>query len=104
VTAPDPGERRRNSTRAPSKEQYAIVSDASTIGCVGKLIVATRGDRGAGEVLVTVRGSKEAFLAWSDEPLPKGSKVLVVEVRGPRTVVVEPWKDLAGSELTAEIS
>ena len=67
------------------------MSDASTIGCVGKLIVATRGDRGAGEVLLTLRGSKEAFLAWSDEPLPKGTEVLVVEVRGPRTVVVEPW-------------
>ena len=79
------------------------MSDASAIGCVGTLIVATRGDRGAGEVLVTVRGSKEAFLAWSDEPLPKGTKVLVVEVRGARTVVVEPWKDLAGSELTTEI-
>jgi membrane protein implicated in regulation of membrane protease activity len=79
------------------------VSDTSAIGCVGKLIVATRGDRGAGEVLVTLRGSKEAFLAISDEPLPKGTEVLVVEVRGPRMVVVEPWKDLAGSELTAEI-
>ena len=79
------------------------MSDASAIGCVGKLIVATRGDRGAGEVLLTLRGSKEAFLAWSDEPLPKGTKVLVVEVRGPRTVFVEPWQDLAGSELTAEI-
>jgi membrane protein implicated in regulation of membrane protease activity len=79
------------------------VSDASAIGCVGKLIVATRGDRGAGEVLVTLRGSKEAFLAWSDEPLPKGTEVLVVEVRGARTVVVEPWKDLTGSELTTEI-
>jgi membrane protein implicated in regulation of membrane protease activity len=45
-------------------------------------------------VLVTVRGSKEAFLAWSDEPLPKGAQVLVVEVRGARTVVVEPWKGL----------
>ncbi|MBW0016487.1 MAG: hypothetical protein JO236_02915 [Mycobacterium sp.] len=67
------------------------MSDASPIGCVGTLIVATRGDRGAGEVLLTVRGSKEAFLAWSDEPLPKGTEVLVVEVRGARTVVVEPW-------------
>ncbi len=75
-------------------EQDAIVSDASAIGCVGTLTVATRGDRGAGEVLVTVRGSKEVFLAWSDDPLPKGSKVLVVEVRGGRTVVVEPWEDL----------
>jgi membrane protein implicated in regulation of membrane protease activity len=75
-------------------EQYAFVSDVSLIGCVGSLIVATRGDRGTGEVLLTVRGSKEAFLAWSDEPLPKGTKVLVVEVRGSRTVVVEPWNDL----------
>ena len=72
-----------------------MVSDASAIGCVGKLIVATRGDRGAGEVLVTLRGSKEAFLAWSDEPLPKGTKVLIVETRGSRTVVVEPWDGLA---------
>jgi hypothetical protein len=78
-------------------EEYASVSDALAIGCVGTLLVATRGARGAGEVLVTVRGSKEALLAWSDEPLPKGSKVLVVEVRGPRTVVVEPWTDLGNS-------
>ena len=69
------------------------MSDASAIGCVGTLIVATRGDRGAGEVLVTVRGSKEAFLAWSHEPLPKGAKVLVVDIRSDRTVVVEPWDD-----------
>jgi membrane protein implicated in regulation of membrane protease activity len=79
----------------PSMEEYAIVSDAWAIGCVGKLIVATRGDHGPGEVLVTVRGAKETFLAWSDDPLPKGSKVLVVEIRGGRTVVVEPWKDLS---------
>jgi membrane protein implicated in regulation of membrane protease activity len=77
---------------APAKEQYASVSDV--IGCVGTLVVATRGDHGAGEVLVSMRGCKEAFLAWSDEPLPKGAKVLVVESRGSRTVVVEPWSDI----------
>ena len=27
-------------------------------------------------------GSPEAFLAWSDEPLPKGAKVLVVDDAG----------------------
>jgi len=70
-------------------EHHAIVSEV--IGCVGPLVVGTRGEAGAGEVLLTVRGSKETFLAWSDEPLPKGTKVLVVEVRGARTVVVEPW-------------
>ncbi|MCV7438237.1 hypothetical protein H7K35_13775 [Mycobacterium seoulense] len=75
--------------------EYAFVSDASAIGCVGMLTVATRGDRGAGEVLVTVRGAKETFLAWSDSPLPKGAEVLVVDIRGARTVVVEPWQGLA---------
>jgi membrane protein implicated in regulation of membrane protease activity len=70
------------------------VSKASAVGSVGTLIVATRGGGGAGEVLVTLRGAKETFLAWSDEPLPKGTKVLVVEVRGARTVVVEPWDAL----------
>ncbi|WP_082122909.1 hypothetical protein [Mycobacterium nebraskense] len=71
------------------------MSDASAIGCVGTLTVATRGTSGAGEVLVTVGGAKEAFLAWSDQPLPKGAEVLVVDVRGARTVVVEPWQGLA---------
>jgi membrane protein implicated in regulation of membrane protease activity len=72
-------------------KEYANVS-AAAIGCVGTLTVATRGERGAGEVLATVRGSKETFLAWSDEPLPKGSKVLIIDVRGARAVVVEPWE------------
>lgn len=54
--------------------EYACVSDASAIGCVGTLTVATRGDRGAGEVLVTVRGAKEAFLAWSDRPRRRAPK------------------------------
>jgi membrane protein implicated in regulation of membrane protease activity len=63
------------------------------VGCVGTLVVATRGEDGAGEVMLTVRGSKEAYLAWSVEPLPKGAKVLVIDVRGARTVVVEPWHD-----------
>ncbi len=74
------------------------MSDVSVIGRVGTLILATRGERGAGEVLLTVRGSKEAYLAWSDEPLPKGTKVLVVDVRGARTVVVEPWDDPTGTD------
>jgi membrane-bound ClpP family serine protease len=67
------------------------MGDDSVIGCVGPLIVATRGPAGVGEVLVTVRGGKEAYLAWSAHPLAKGTTVLVVDVRGPRTVVVEPW-------------
>ena len=66
----------------------------SVIGCVGPLIVATRGAEGAGEVLLTVRGSTEAYLAWSQEPLPRGAEVLVIDTRGPRTVLVEEWSNL----------
>ncbi|MBC2638121.1 MULTISPECIES: hypothetical protein [unclassified Rhodococcus (in: high G+C Gram-positive bacteria)] len=72
----------------------AGVNELSVIGCVGSLTVATRGPDGAGEVLVTVRGSREAYLAWSEEPLPRGTEVLVVDVRGARTVQVESWMAL----------
>lgn len=67
------------------------VSEVSVIGSVGRLLVATRGPEGAGEVLLSVRGSKEAYLAWSEEPLSKGAQVLVIDTRGPRTVLVEAW-------------
>jgi membrane protein implicated in regulation of membrane protease activity len=76
------------------------VSDVSVIGCVGSLVVATRGVEGAGEVLLNVRGSKEAYLAWSEQPLPRGTDVLVIDVRGARTVVVEPWPGSSSSTLT----
>ncbi|MUL45899.1 hypothetical protein FZI85_22845 [Mycobacterium sp. CBMA293] len=67
------------------------MGEVSPVGQVGVLVVATRGDQGAGEVLVTVRGATEAYLAWSHEPLPRRTKVLVIDVRGARAVVVEPW-------------
>ncbi len=76
------------------------MSDVSVIGCVGSLIVATRGVEGAGEVLLNVRGSKEAYLAWSEQPLPRGTEVLVIDVRGARTVVVEPWPGSSSPKLT----
>lgn len=70
------------------------MGEVSVIGCVGPLIVATRGRQGAGEVLLNVRGSKEAYLAWSTEPLPRGAEVLVIDTQGPRTVLVEAWSGL----------
>jgi membrane protein implicated in regulation of membrane protease activity len=70
------------------------VGDVSVVGCVGSLVVATRGVEGAGEVLLSVRGAKEAYLAWSEQPLPKGTEVLVIDVGGARTVLVEPWPGL----------
>ena len=40
-----------------------------------------------------VRGGTEAYLAWSDQPLAKGTAVLVWSSRGARTVDVMQWSD-----------
>jgi hypothetical protein len=70
-----------------------VPHDESLIGCIGKLVVATRGQAGPGEVVVSIRGGREALIAWSAEPLPKGSTVLVIESRGHQAVDVSPWTD-----------
>jgi hypothetical protein len=70
-----------------------MARDEAVIGRTGELLVGTRGPEGPGEVLVRVRGGSEAFLAWSDEALPRGSTVLVVESRGTRQVDVIAWTD-----------
>ncbi len=70
--------------------------DESSIGCVGVLTVATRGGNGPGEVLINIRGGSEAFLAWSDKPLPRGATVLVIESRGARALDVIEWEDALG--------
>jgi hypothetical protein len=73
-----------------------VARDESSIGRVGVLSVATRGGDGPGEVLIRIRGGSEAFLAWSDKPLPKGATVLVIESRGARAVDVIEWEDVLG--------
>jgi hypothetical protein len=73
------------------EERPDMVANISPIGCEGVITVATRGNVGPGEVLVKIRGGSEAFIAWSPEPLPKGTAVLVIEERGARTVDVSPW-------------
>jgi hypothetical protein len=57
------------------------------------LTVATRGPAGPGEVLVKMRGGTESYLAWSEQPLAKGTAVLVFSSRGERTVDVMEWPD-----------
>jgi hypothetical protein len=47
-------------------------------------------------VLIKIRGGSEAFIAWSDEPLPRGATVLVIESRGARAVDVIEWEDVLG--------
>jgi membrane-bound ClpP family serine protease len=66
------------------------------VGKVGTLVTATRGQAGPGEVWVRVRGGSERFLAWSDEPLPRGESVLIIDSRGSRTVDVVACDDTFG--------
>ncbi|SEL37797.1 hypothetical protein [Streptacidiphilus jiangxiensis] len=68
-------------------------ADEAVIGCVGRLLIGTRGSEGPGEVVVRVRGGSEAFLAWSEQPLAEGTTVLVIESRGARQVDVIEWAD-----------
>jgi hypothetical protein len=70
-----------------------MVRDESAIGHVGVLEIGTRGAAGPGEVLVKIRGGSEAYLAWSEEPLARGTTVLVIESRGARAVDVVAWAD-----------
>ena len=70
-----------------------MAREHALIGCIGVLIVATRGEAGPGEVMVKIRGGSEAYIAWSPTPLPKGATVLVIESRGSRTVDVSEWAD-----------
>ena len=68
-----------------------MVADSSAIGSVGVLTVGTRGERGPGEVQIKIRGGSETFIAWSEEPLPQGATVLVIEERGRRALDVMKW-------------
>lgn len=73
-----------------------MARDESAIGTVGVLTIATRGSAGPGEVRIRIRGGSEGYLAWSENPLPKGATVLVIDYRGPRTVDVMEWADPLG--------
>ncbi len=70
-------------------------SEESVVGCDGMLTIATRGPDGPGEVLVKTRGGTEAYLAWSEQPLARGTDVLVLSSRGERAVDVMQWPQSA---------
>jgi hypothetical protein len=70
-----------------------MATDDPAVGRTGTVTVATRGPDGPGEVLVKVRGGTEAYIAWSERPLAKGTSVLVWGSRGSRTVDVMEWED-----------
>ncbi len=62
--------------------------------------MGTRGEGGPGEVQLSIRGSRECFLAYSDEPMATGTTVLVVETAPHRSVTVVAWTDPFGSPTT----
>ena len=67
--------------------------DDSPVGLAGRIVIATRGADGPGEVQLRIRGGTETFIARSADPLPVGAAVIVLDTLGPRTVVVFPWVD-----------
>jgi membrane-bound ClpP family serine protease len=75
------------------EERLVVAGDESLIGSIGVIIIATRGTKGPGEVLLKIRGGSEAYLAYSAEPIPRGSTVLVINNRGTRSVDVSAWID-----------
>jgi hypothetical protein len=65
-----------------------VIPDESAVGATGVLTVGTRGPDGPGEVLLRIGGGTEAYLAYSEESLPRGCEVLVFNSRGNRSVDV----------------
>ena len=60
------------------------------IGTVGTVTLAITPSR-PGEVLLPVRGGTEAFTAFSNEPIAKHTRVMVIECLSGRTVSVTPF-------------
>jgi hypothetical protein len=73
-----------------------VPREATLIGSIGVLSIGTRGPDGPGEVMISIRGGTECYVAWSPEALPRGTTVLVIESRGTRTVDVSEWSDPIG--------
>jgi hypothetical protein len=65
-------------------------SEPNLLGQVGRVTVSIPAD-GPGEVLLPVRGGTEAFAAWSDEPVPRHRRVVVVDCLSARSVLVMPF-------------
>ncbi|HVB43749.1 MAG TPA: hypothetical protein VNF47_13750 [Streptosporangiaceae bacterium] len=62
-------------------------SGESLLGVVGRVTVSIPAN-GPGEVLLPVRGGTEAFAAWSDEPIRRHSRIVVVDCISARSVFV----------------
>lgn len=60
----------------------------SVVGSTGTIITPTQGLGGPGEVETDRHG---CYIAWSQDPLPAGTYVIIIAPRGIRAVSVEPF-------------
>jgi hypothetical protein len=67
--------------------------DGEVVGRLGTVVSRIRGGDLPGEIRVTVRGTHETFIAYSQTPVERHETVLVFHSRGHRQVDVEhaPW-------------
>ncbi len=61
------------------------------MGALGTVVRPVRGGRLPGEIQVVLAGEPTLLLAYSDEPIERGTRVQVMRSRGSRQVDVEPW-------------
>jgi hypothetical protein len=66
-----------------------VDAEESLLGKVGRVTVSIPVD-GPGEVLLSVRGGTEAYAAWSDEPIARHRRIVVVDTMSARSVFVTP--------------
>jgi hypothetical protein len=64
--------------------------DPEVVGKLGTVVTRIRGGERPGEIVVLVRGTKETFIAYSDDPVGLDETVLVFSSRGNRAVDVTP--------------
>jgi hypothetical protein len=69
------------------------VPDEAVVGSLGTVIVRIRGGELPGEIVATVRGTRETFIAFADTVMERGASVLVISSRGQRAVDVIAWAD-----------
>ncbi|HET9689887.1 MAG TPA: hypothetical protein VFP61_01945 [Acidimicrobiales bacterium] len=67
------------------------MADEPVTGRSATVVTRIRGGDLPGEVQVEVRGGTEVWIAYADDEIPRGERVLVVVERGPRAVVVVPY-------------
>jgi len=75
--------------KCESRWKVSVGAEESLLGKVGRVTVSIPAN-GPGEVLLPVRGGSEAFAAWSDEPIPRHTRIAVVESLSARSVFVTP--------------